>query len=400
MNRRCRLPFQAGAPALLRLLCALLCLAVLPLVSCLSMRRTSYEGERKMSIEKSSLYRNGRFENSDGHKPIFKGPVREVWKEWIFGDQKRVPEKPLEVRKVRAEKLTGAPDGLRVTWLGHSSVIFEMEGLLILTDPVLAKRPSPLPFLGPSRYHQALPIEPEEIPALDAVIISHDHYDHLDYDTILRLRDKTRRFITPLGVGAYLEKWGIPRERITELDWWGQTRVGDRLEIFATPGQHFSGRSLFRRNDTLWASWVLKGKKFRLFFSGDSGYCPSFREIGRRFGPFDITLMENGQYNEKWRRVHMLPEESFQAFRDLRGKVMIPIHWGTYCLSVHDWYEPAERLLLAARGHESSIVIPRVGETYTSGTVLPLTFWWRSPRPEKASKRSPGSAPLTAKETL
>lgn len=352
-----------------------------------------------MSIEKSSLYRNGRFENIDGHKPILQGPAWKVWKEWIFGNQKRVPEKPLEVRKVRPENLTGAPGELRVTWLGHSSVIIEMEGLLILTDPVLGKRPSPLPFLGPRRYHRALPIEPENIPMLDAVIISHDHYDHLDYDTILRLKERARRFITPLGVGAYLEKWGIPRERITELDWWGKTTVGGFLEVIAAPGQHFSGRSLFRRNDTLWASWVLKGKKFRLFFSGDSGYSPSFREIGRRFGPFDITLMENGQYNEKWRRVHMLPEESFQAHRDLRGRVMIPIHWGTYCLSVHDWYEPAERLLLAARGHESSIVIPRIGETYTSGTVLPLTRWWRSPRSEKATKRTPRSAPLTAKET-
>lgn len=344
--------------------------------SCISMSRISYEGERRISIERSSNYKDGVFENAGGNKPIMNGSRWDLSKKFFFGNQQRVPEKPLEVISVNPELITGGDtDKLRVTWLGHSSTIIEIEGKVIVTDPVFSNRPSPVFLFGPKRYHKSLPLKPEDFPEIDILIISHDHYDHLDYETINKLKNKVKRFIVPLGVGAYLEKWKVIPNRITELDWWSETSI-DGIKIVAAPAQHFSGRGLLDHYETLWASWVILGQKHRVFFSGDSGYNKAFKKIGAAYGPFDITLIESGQYNTDWQRVHMLPKESIQAHIDLKGNIMIPIHWGAYNLSIHDWNEPARLILKGAEKHNISVAIPRIGGTVTKGKKLPTDKWW------------------------
>jgi len=345
--------------------------------ACTSMSKLDYEGYRKMRIEESANHKKEKFINRDGIDSTLSGSTWDAMKKMLFGGQQRVPEKPLEVKKIDPKLLTGGnADELKITWLGHSFTIIEIEGSLVLTDPMLGKRPSPVPFMGPKRYHKELPIEVEEFPEIDLVIISHDHYDHLDYGTIKKLHPKVKHFIVPLGVGAYLEKWGVPKEKITSLDWWQQTTTAKGLRIAAAPAQHFSGRNPFSRNDTLWASWAIMGTKHRVFFSGDSGYNPAFKEIGFEYGPFDVTLMENGQYNKSWERVHMLPEQSLQAHIDVQGKVMLPIHWGAYNLSIHDWTEPVERLLKAAAKSKVVVATPRIGHTWKYGEAVPVARWW------------------------
>ncbi len=345
--------------------------------ACSSMSRKDYEGDRKMNIEKSANFKNKKFANLDGNSSTMTGSTWETLKELFFGGQQRVPKKPLEVVRVDPKALTGGGgDELKVTWLGHSFTIIEMEGNLILTDPMLGKRPSPVSFMGPKRYHRNLPLDPSKLPEIDLVIISHDHYDHLDYDMIQTIKKKVKHFIVPLGVGAYLEKWGVPEENISELDWWRETVTAKGLRIAAAPAQHFSGRKFFNGNDTLWASWVIIGRKHRVFFSGDSGYNPSFKKIGEKYGPFDVTLMENGQYNKNWERVHMLPEQTLQAHLDVRGKILIPIHWGAYNLSIHDWTEPVERILKAAAKNRVTVATPRIGQTWKYGDAVPVARWW------------------------
>ncbi len=386
-------------PALLILLLWTLLFAMS--AACTTMSKIDYEGNRKLRIEKSANYKKEKFVNRDGVAATLNDSTWNTMKKMLFGNQQRVPEKPLEVKKINPKLLTGgAADELKITWLGHSFTIIEIEGSLVLTDPMLGKRPSPFPFMGPKRYHKELPIEVEEFPEIDLVIISHDHYDHLDYGTIKKLHTRVKHFIVPLGVGAYLEKWGVPEEKITGLDWWQQTTTAKGLKVAAAPAQHFSGRNPFNRNDTLWASWAIMGKKHRVFFSGDGGYTPAFKEIGFEYGPFDVTLMENGQYNKAWQRVHMLPEQSLQAHIDVRGKVMIPVHWGAYNLSIHDWTEPVERLLKAAAGTKVRVATPRIGETWTYGDALPAVKWWLDISKKKRAvvKGSKGSGEVALSE--
>lgn len=270
-------------------------------------------------------------------------------------------------------------DALAVTWLGHSTALLEIDGYRLLTDPVWSERCSPSRMVGPQRLHPP-PLSLEALPTLDAVVISHDHYDHLDMHTV-RILGRTQRapFVVPLGVGAHLREWGIPRDRIIELDWNADTRIGD-LRLVCTPARHFSGRFL-SRNNTLWASWAIIGPEHRAFFGGDSGYARSFAEIGSQHGPFDLTLLPIGAYNKSWPDIHMDPEEAVAVHRDLNGDaasgVMVPIHWATFRLAPHPWAEPAERLLVAAAEAGVNVAMPKPG-----GRVLPvapeeLDTWWR-----------------------
>ncbi len=285
--------------------------------------------------------------------------------------------------------LTDAPtrfrsDPLAVTWLGHATALLEVDGYRLLTDPVWSERCSPARSLGPRRLHPP-PVPLETLPAVDAVVISHDHYDHLDMPTVRALaRSQRAPFLVPLGVGAHLREWGVPDSRIIELDWHSQTRIGE-LTLTCTPARHYSGRFLSRGN-TLWASWAIRGPQHRAFFGGDSGYTRSFADIGAAYGPFDLTLLPIGAYNKSWPDIHMNPEEAVRAHRDLNaaapGGVLVPIHWATFRLAPHPWGEPADRLVEAALADAVAIAVPKPGGRVVPaapGTADPAAVepWWR-----------------------
>jgi L-ascorbate metabolism protein UlaG (beta-lactamase superfamily) len=269
------------------------------------------------------------------------------------------------------------PDETRLAacWFGHSSVLVEIDGYRVLADPVWSRRCSPSQTVGPERMHE-VPVALEALAAVDAVLISHDHYDHLDIDTITALaRTQRAPFVVPLGVGAHLRKWGVPDSRIVELDWHQSHRI-DELTLVCTPARHFSGR-LFTRNTTLWASWVIGGPQHRAFFGGDTGYTKSFAEIGADHGPFDLTLLPIGAYHPAWPDIHMNPEEAVRAHRDLADDgLLVPIHWATFRLAPHPWSEPVERLLAAAGPERVPVAVPKPGQRVRAGDTA-LDPWWR-----------------------
>jgi len=295
--------------------------------------------------------------------------------DYIKGNPNSRPTKSLEVTRMNKQHFVAAEQP-RLTWFGHSASLLQLDGKTFLLDPMFGKAPSPVPLIGGKRYSKTLPFEIEQLPIVDAVIISHDHYDHLDYGSIIKLKSKVKRFIVPLGVAPHLIKWGIDAAIITEHDWWDELTY-EGINLTCTPARHFSGRSLTDRNATLWCSWVIRGQSAKIFFSGDSGYGPHFKEIGDKYGPFDLTLMECGQYNEHWASIHMFPEETVQAHLDVRGNVMIPIHWGAFTLSLHAWTDPVERAVKAAKERNVTLATPRIGETVHINTAsYPVEEWW------------------------
>ena len=271
-----------------------------------------------------------------------------------------------------------AATGLSACWFGHSSALIEIDGYRVLADPVWSRRCSPSQAVGPERMHE-VPVPLEGLPAMDAVLISHDHYDHLDIDTIIGLaRTQRAPFVVPLGVGAHLRKWGIPEARIVELDWHESHRIGE-LTLVCTPARHFSGR-LFSRNTTLWASWVIVGPQHRAFFGGDTGYTKSFAEIGMDHGPFDLTMLPIGAYHPAWPDIHMNPEEAVRAHLDVAeadSGLLVPIHWATFRLAPHPWSEPAERLVAAADSEGVHVAVPRPGQRVSPETSWTFDPWWR-----------------------
>jgi L-ascorbate metabolism protein UlaG (beta-lactamase superfamily) len=272
-------------------------------------------------------------------------------------------------------KLATLPaDALRITWLGHSSLLIDIDGKRILTDPVF-RRASPVQFAGPARFFPT-PIGVADMPHLDAIIISHDHYDHLDDKTIVALAKKGTPIYTSLGVGAILHKWGIPKTQITELDWWQDVSLGDGFKITSAPARHFSGRSMFNRNQTLWASFAIKGPVHNVYYGADSGIHPLFAEIADRLGPFDITMLEIGASNELWADIHMGPDLATNAQLALKGTVMMPIHWGTFNLAFHTWTQPVERVLACAEEKGIDLLLPAPGETYELNGKGYINKWW------------------------
>lgn len=295
--------------------------------------------------------------------------------DFLFTGNARTPDRELPLKQVDLTHFTNpGKSQLNATWLGHSSLMVNMDGYRILTDPVFQKRVS---IVGPTRFNGDVPIDIRQVPEVDVVIISHDHYDHLNKHSVRHLEPKTKQFIVPTAVGTLLAKWGVPAEKIVELDWWETFRFDPDLAITATPAQHFSGRGLTGRNKTLWASWVVTSPAHKIFFSGDSGYFDGFKQIGEAFGPFDMTFIECGAYNQSWAQVHMFPEQTVRAHKDLGGDVLHPIHWGTFNLALHPWYEPMERLTAAANTANTKIAVPVVGDTTVYNAVIPGAKWWR-----------------------
>ncbi|GAB3319906.1 MBL fold metallo-hydrolase [Geodermatophilus aquaeductus] len=284
---------------------------------------------------------------------------------------------------------------LAVTWYGHSSALLEVDGARVLVDPVWGFRVSPSPVFGPTRLHEP-PAPVKTLPRVDAILISHDHYDHLDLPTVRALVEQQNApFVVPLGVGVHLRHWGVPEDRVVELDWDGATTVGD-LTLTCTEARHFSGRYL-TRDTTLWSSWVVAGPRHRVFFGGDTGYTPAFAGIGARLGPFDLTLMPIGAYNDAWKHIHMDPEEAVRAHGDLGGRALLPVHWATFNLAFHRWAEPVQRLLAAAGRSGVEVLVPRPGQRVDVLSPPPLEDWWSavgSAGPE-ADDAGAGSAVLT-----
>lgn len=333
-------------------------------------------GVRLARMEASPQRRDGVFVNTRPTKLLGLSDSGGVLREWLLGAGRRSPAGPLPVLDSVAKTISRAPESsLRVTWLGHSTLLIEIDGARLLTDPVFGPRASPSTLVGPPRFHRA-PISISELGRIDAVLISHDHYDHLDMPTIRELAATDTRFLVPLGVGAHLERWGVALGRINEHDWWQESQVG-AVRAVATPAQHFSGRGLGDGNTTLWASWTLVGPRQRVFFSGDTGQAPEFPEVGKRFGPFDLALLEIGAYHPAWGDIHLGPEHAIEIMSELRARRLLPVHWGTFDLGLHPWAEPAETLSRLARERGVELITPRIGESVEPERGTRTSPWWR-----------------------
>jgi L-ascorbate metabolism protein UlaG (beta-lactamase superfamily) len=329
------------------------------------------EGERQARLARSPQWAGDHCENPQ--------PLVNSWTGMVTGlfdvSPDATPSAPLPLVSGDAARFAvPPPSGLRVTWLGHSTTLVEIDGARVLTDPVWSMRVSPFGWVGPQRWY-APPVALAELPAIDAVVISHDHYDHLDRPTILAMKSWSTRFFVPLGVGAHLAYWGIPEERIVELDWWERARVGT-IEISAVPARHATGRSVFDDGSKLWAGWALLGGAHRVYYSGDTGLFPAMREIGERLGPFDLTMIEVGQYGNAWPDWHVGPEQAVEAHQMVKGRLLLPVHWGAITLAYHGWTEPIERVIVAASAAGVSIVAPRPGESFEPSAPPAVAPWW------------------------
>ena len=295
---------------------------------------------------------------------------------WAFAVGKpagTVPTKAVPVLALTRAQLLAAPDNTLFR-LGHSTLLLKLNGHFFLTDPVFSERASPVQWAGPKRFHQP-PISIAELPPIKAVILSHDHYDHLDHAAVLALAAKTEHFVTPVGVGDTLVKWGVPKAKVQQFDWWQGLTI-DGVRLVATPSQHFSGRGLFDGNQTLWASWVIEAPELRVFFSGDSGYFDGFKQIGEKYGPFDVTMIETGAYDKLWPDVHMQPEQTLQAHLDLQGKWLMPVHNGTFDLGLHVWHEPFDRITALAAKRGVNLATPQMGEAVDLKQPQRGEKWW------------------------
>lgn len=337
-------------------------------------------------VKQSSRHQGGRFTNFlAANEPEFWSTLAR----WVAGAENTVPTEPLVIETRSQSDFKDPPQsGLRITWFGHSTVLVEIDGERLLLDPVWSDRCSPLRFAGPQRFHPP-PLPIEQLPKLSGVVISHDHYDHLDHQSILALNEQGVHFYVPLGVGSHLRYWGVPSSRVTELDWWQAAQVGN-LTLTATPARHFSGRSLLMsdRDQTLWAGWAMTGPVHRVFFSGDTAMFPEFTEIGERLGPFDATLIEVGAYNQAWADVHLGPEQALRAHQMVKGKVLFPVHWGTFDLALHAWTEPMERILSGASALGIQVVTPKPGQSIEPQHAPMPGRWWPE-LPFQTAQQSP-----------
>ena len=335
--------------------------------------------EASLLLQESPQFRDGKFANTNNEKvDMTSGTFMEMVKEQFMNHPNTRPNEQLPIIDMDSTDLANYAGEPRLFWFGHSTFLLQASGKTIIIDPMFGETASPVSFLGVDRFSKHLPIEIEKLPKIDAILISHDHYDHLDYGSIQKLKGKTDKFYTPLGVGAHLEVWGVHKSSIHELDWWESIAL-DELNLVCTPAQHFSGRGkwLSDQASTLWCSWIIQSPNKRIFFSGDSGYGEHFKAIGAKYGPFDLSLMECGQYNKLWKEIHMMPEETIQAGKDVGAMAVMPMHWGAFKLAMHEWNEPIERATKAAKQLDIPILSPVIGqELVVNGQVSIVNEWW------------------------
>lgn len=325
----------------------------------------------KQDYEKrASNYKNGKFYNEREFKMIYTDKVENKYVS--VKDTKPKEEIPLESPNILESP---SINKLNITWLGHSTILMNMHGMNLLIDPVFSDYASPIPYLGPVRYSD-LPIGVDDLPNIDIVLISHDHYDHLDYKTIKLIDNKVDKYIVPLGVENHLEKWGVNSNKIINMAWWEEITINGLL-IGCTPSRHYSSRTMIDKYNTLWASFVLIDNYYKLFISGDSGYDDHFKKIGEKYGNFDISLLDTGQYNTRWKSTHMVPEQSVQAGIDLKSQYIMPIHYGTFKLANHPWDDPVDRFVLESEKKNINYITPKIGETINYNGIMSTSIWWR-----------------------
>lgn len=318
----------------------------------------SPRGERLRRIQASPQYAHGKFNNISPTPNFTNGAnIFTVLKDFLKKHPLRAPKTIVPVVKNSFNNISDKEDLL--IWFGHSSYYLQLTGIRILTDPVFSNHLGPLNFTGKA-FNGTTEFPIDQLPEIDYLLITHDHWDHLDYQTILKLKNKTKKIITGLGTGEHLEFWGIPPEKIIELDW-HETYRQNNFTITAAPARHFSGRGL-KRDNTLWVSFVVQMANWNIYLGGDSGYDSHFKQIGEQYGPFNLAILENGQYNKSWQQIHMMPEEVIQAGKELKAANILPVHWGKFSLSFHSWNEPAQRVVTAAKNEGIPVTLPRIGE--------------------------------------
>ncbi len=330
------------------------------------------KGARLEKIKRLSLHKDGLLHNQSP-TPNFPPDVT-IWKvlnAMIKGNRNATP--PSIIPTATPDFKSSIP--LKITWFGHSTYLLQVDQVNILVDPIFSETPSPFQFLGGKNFKGTNFIDPEDLPDLDIILITHDHYDHLDYLTIKKLRSKTKKFVTSLGVAEHLIYWGIQSEAITELSWNEVAVPVPGFSFTALPARHFSGRT-FKRNQSLWSSFILQTEKYKLYLGGDSGYDQHFKQIGEEHGPFDLAILECGQYNKMWPLIHMFPEQVVRASQDLNAKILFPVHWGKFKLALHDWDEPIKNVVAEAESESVKIITPLIGETFLLESSLPNFKWW------------------------
>jgi L-ascorbate metabolism protein UlaG (beta-lactamase superfamily) len=363
------------------------------------------KGPRIERMKASPQFAGGTFRNSSGAGPGLKsGTALSTVGKFLLGGERRTPPAPLPSESPLDRWARPVESGLRATWLGHSTVLVEIDGRRVLTDPVWSDRASPVSFAGPKRF-QPVPVPIAGLPPLDAIVISHDHYDHLDQAAVLALVPSGAPFVTSLGVGAHLESWGVPEGRIVELDWWESVEVNG-IRLTAAPSQHFSGRGPTDRNRTLWSSFAVRGPRRSFFFSGDTGLTPEYAEIRARLGPFDLVMLEVGAFDPSWGTIHLGPENALEALSLLGGGDFLPVHWGTFNLGLHAWDDPAETLLALAPRRDVRLVMPRLGAPVEPSHADRVDPWWRAIAALEKKERGaipvpdPEEEPLAAGEPI
>ncbi|MDR7128197.1 L-ascorbate metabolism protein UlaG (beta-lactamase superfamily) [Algoriphagus sp. 4150] len=336
--------------------------------------------QKLAQFEKLDYFEDGKFSNlMPTNMDMDFAEAIKMLPEFFKNDPTRRPGFDLPLVHRDALELVTKEQPTRLVWFGHSTFLLQMDGKTILIDPMFGEVPAPNPILGKKRFSNQLPIAIEKLPQIDMIIMSHDHYDHLDYGSIQKLKGKTKAFYMPLGMGAHFEEWGVDSSQIHELGWWDEIQA-DGLLLALTPARHFSGRGLNNRFSTLWGSWVIRGESDNIYFSGDSGYGPHFKQIGEKYGPFDFAMMECGQYNERWKDIHMMPEETAQAAKDINAKVFMPIHWAAFTLAMHSWTDPVERVIAKADEINQPIFVPEIGEFIElEKNLMTKRQWWLAP---------------------
>jgi len=337
------------------------------------------EGERLAQAQQKPNHSGKRFENLEPTKVDFTwSDYKKMIAKMFKGNPNTTPKDSLPSQVWQKEQVAAINDSLvTAIWYGHSAVYLKMNGLNILIDPMFGDFPAPAPYLVGRRYRYKFPIAIEDLPEIDVIVFSHDHYDHLDYGSVLKLKEKTKMFLVPLGLGAHLERWGVAKEKFQEFYWNESKEIGG-VTFTCTPSQHFSGRGTSDKMHTLWASWVIDGDK-KIFFSGDSGYFSGFKKIGEQHGPFDFSFIECGQYDSLWHDIHMMPEETSLAASDLNTDVFMPIHWAGFTLATHQWNDPAIRASQKASELGLKMITPIIGQEISIGdtTASYSADWWR-----------------------